>query len=93
MDSGPENTEDGVWQSLLSLWGTVVQWENGAKERCHGAKTSGDLNLPSFHRFLNFLQHCFVVEGVHCSSWRHKVVIDYPSDIEMLWKTKRTATV
>ncbi len=33
-----------------------------------------------FRRFLNSLQHCFVVEGVHYSSRLHKLVMDYPSD-------------
>ncbi len=54
-------------------------------------------NSLLFHRFLNFSQHCFIVEGVHCSSQLHKFVMDYPSDIEMitdekntLWKTEWT---
>ncbi len=48
MDSSVESWENGVWQSLLPMWDTVRQWENSAKEHCHGAKNSGDLNPSSF---------------------------------------------
>lgn len=76
-DSGPENMEDGIWQLLIFYWDSVEGREKNKKEHCHIVQQYFLIwtSLP-FHLFHHILQHCFVVQGIFCSSRFHKFVIE-----------------